>query len=113
LGKGSNTSQINGPVEFADHPIENELTWNELLNGESKFDPDSILPHVPFDVKSVIDSTKGIDDKFEKTPQWFRQTASWWAAGDLSDEEFLQSAHYLKERGFVDSSFDFRFLINQ
>ena len=112
LGQGNNIYTNNGIVEFADHPIENELTWEDLLYGESKFNSDSLLPHVPFNVKSEIQMNKEFDKNLENIPSWFGQTALWWAEGNLSDEEFLQSINYLRERGLINPYFDFRFLFN-
>ena len=98
-------------VEFADDPIKDEITWDEMLYGETKFDSSQIMDHVPFNLKSESKINE-LENNLSDLPEWFKQTAVWWAEGNLSDEEFVQSINYLKEEGLIDPYFDFRFLFN-
>ena len=110
LGSSQDLYMDNGNVEFKDHPIKNEFTWEELLYGELVFDSTEIMPHIPFKQKSQDEINEEFDDRLSNLPSWFKQTALWWANGLISDEEFVQSIHYLKEQGLIDPYFDFRFL---
>ena len=111
LGYNSDLYTDNGNVEFADHPIKDEITWHDIFYGKSEFDSSQIMDHVPFNLKSdsKINELKNI---LSDLPEWFKQTAVWWAEGNVSDEEFAQSINYLKEEGLIDPYFDFRFLFN-
>jgi len=110
LGSTYDWYKDNGDVEFADHPIKDEITWDEMLYGESKFDSSQIMPHIPFKLKSDAEINEELDDRLSNLPVWFKQTAIWWVEGNISDEEFVQSINYLKEEGLIDPYFDFRFL---
>jgi len=112
LGSTQDLYKDNGDVEFADHPIKDEITWDEWLYGESEFDSSKLLPHIPFKLKSDAEINEEINDRLSNLPEWFKQTAAWWADGNISDEEFVQSIVYLKEEGLIDPYFDFRFLFN-
>ncbi len=68
------------------------------------------MPHIPFKLKSDSKINEELDDRLSNLPVWFKQTAVWWAEGNISDEEFVQSINYLKEEGLIDPYFDFRFL---
>ena len=111
LGSSENLYKDNGNVEFADDPIKDEITWEEMLYGESEFDSSDILDHVPFNLKHES-KINGLENNLSDLPEWFKQTAVWWAEGNLSDEEFVQSINYLKEKDLIDPYFDFRFLFN-
>lgn len=110
LGSNDNLSQDFRVVEFNDDPISNELTWDEYLNGESVFNSTMISSHLPFALKSQEELDKEFENKFADMPEWFKQTAIWWVNGEISDEEFAQSIHFLKEEGTLDPYFDLRFL---
>ena len=110
LGSNQDFYIDNGNVEFADHPIKNELTWEELLYGELHFDSNIIMPYIPFKQNSEFEINDELDDRLTNVPSWFKQTALWWANGDISDEEFVQVIYYLKEQGLIDPYFDLRFL---
>jgi len=101
----------NGNVEFADGPIKEETTWEGKLYGESEFDSNQIMHHIPFKQKSLNEINEELDDKLSHLPFWFTKTAVWWANDKVSDEEFFQSIDYLKEQGLIDVDYDFRFLI--
>ena len=109
LGSSSDLYMENGNVEFADDPIKDEITWDEWLYGESEFDSNQIMDHVPFKLNSDYKINE-LENNLSNLPEWFKQTAVWWAEGKLSDEEFAQSIYYLKENGLIDPYFDFRFL---
>jgi len=100
----------NGDVEFADGPINEEISWDEMLYGESEFGSSQIMSHIPFKAKSPDEINAELDDRLSNLPVWFKKTTVWWAHGNISDEEFVQSIHYLKEQGLIDPYFDFRFL---
>lgn len=97
-------------IEFNDDPITNDLTWDEHLYGESKFDSTMISSHLPYDLKSQDELDEEFENKLSEMPDWFKQSAIWWADGKISDEEFSQSIHFLKEEGTLDPYFDIRFL---
>ncbi len=111
LGSSSELYTDNGNVEFADDPIKDEITWDEWLYGESEFDSNQIMDHIPFNLKSDSKINE-LKNNLSILPEWFKQTAVWWAEGNVSDEEFAQSINYLKEEGMIDPYFDFRFLFN-
>ena len=111
LGYNSDWYTDNGNVEFADDPIKDEITWDDLLYGKSEFDSSQIMDHIPFNLKSDSKINK-LENILSDLPEWFKQTAVWWAEGNVSDEEFAQSINYLKEEGLIDPYFDFRFLFN-
>jgi hypothetical protein len=110
IGSSQDLYKDNGDVEFADHPIKDEITWDELLYGESEFDSSQIMNHIPFKLKSDVEINEETVDKLSNLPVWFKEVSAWWADGNISDEEFVQSIHYLKEKGLIDPYFDFRFL---
>lgn len=111
LGASQDLYKDESIVEFADDPIKDEITWDEMLYGETKFDSSQIMDHVPFNLKSESKINE-LENNLSDLPEWFKQTAVWWAEGNLSDEEFAQSINYLKEEGLIDPYFDFRFLFN-
>ena len=111
LGSNSDWYTDNGNVEFADDPIKDEITWYDLFYGKSEFDSNQIMDHIPFNLKSDSKINE-FENNLSNLPEWFKQTAVWWAEGKLSDEEFAQSINYLKEEGLIDPYFDFRFLFN-
>ena len=110
LGSTQDLYKDNGDVEFADHPIKDEITWDELLYGKKEFDSSLVMPHNPFKLKSDAEINEELDDRLSHLPVWFKQTAVWWTEGNISDEEFVQSINYLKEEGLIDPYLDFRFL---
>lgn len=110
LGSTHDLFKDNGDVEFADHPIKDEITWDELLYGKTEFDASLVMPHIPFKLKSDAEINEELDDRLSHLPEWFKQTAVWWAEGNTPDEEFVQSINYLKEEGLIDPYLDFRFL---
>jgi hypothetical protein len=67
----------NGNVEFAELPIQNEVTWQELLYEESRFDVVPVLSHSPFKLKSLDEINEELDDNFFPLPLWFKQTVVW------------------------------------
>ncbi len=111
LGSSSELYTDNGNVEFADDPIKDEITWVEWLYGESEFDSNQIMDHIPFNLKSDSKINE-FENNLSNLPEWFKQTAVWWAEEKLSDKEFIQSINYLKEEGMIDPYLDFRFLFN-
>jgi hypothetical protein len=111
LGYNSDWYTDNGNVEFADDPIKDEITWDDLLYGKPEFDSSQIMDHIPFNLKSDSKINE-FENNLSSLPEWFKQTAVWWAEGNVSDEEFAQSINYLKKEGLIDPYFDFRFLFN-
>lgn len=47
---------------------------------------------------SVIDAP---DDITVSIPDWIKQTAGWWAAGDIDDTSFVQAIQYLINQGII------------
>ena len=97
-------------IEFNDDPINKELTWEDHLYGKSTFNSTQLNSHVPFDLKSQDELDEEFENKLSELPEWFKETAIWWANEEISDDEFAQSIHFLKEEGTIDPYFDLRFL---
>jgi len=110
LGSNGELGMDYDVIEFNDDPISDELTWEELLYGESVFNSTEISPHIPFGLKSQSELDAEFENRLSTIPDWFKETASWWANGEISDEEFSQSINFLKEEGSIDPEFDIRFL---
>jgi hypothetical protein len=110
LGSDDNLYTNFNVIEFNDDPIRDELTWEEHLYGESTFNSTQLNSHVPFDLKSQDELDEEFENKLSELPEWFKKTAIWWANEEISDDEFAQSIHFLKEEGSLDPYFDLRFL---
>ena len=110
LGSDDNLYTDFNVIEFNDDPITKELTWEEHLYGKSTFNSTQLNSHVPFDLKSQDELDEEFENRLSNLPEWFKQTAMWWANGEISDDEFAQSIHFLKEEGTLDPYFDLRFL---
>jgi len=95
---------------LTDGPLDDSITWDVLLEEtvpkywahEQKVVDDSkafltIIPSnmIAKDEKLISeDVTIGI-------PEWFRETANWWALDEITDKEFKKSVEYLVKEGVL------------
>ena len=53
---------------------------------------------------ALLDIGSGI--KPQSIPEWVRNTAGWWAQGDIDDDSFIQSVRFMIQEGIILVSYD-------
>jgi len=97
-------------IMLRDDPIDDEKTWDELLEEttpeywdrpvKTEENSNDIFSRIP---KTMISQ----DDKvFSKEivaglPIWFKQTAKWWAQDKITDNEFKKNVEFLLKSGII------------
>ena len=90
----------NSEVFFADDPIDDSITWQDLLNFKGDEIKSTLLDKLPYDFNAQ-EKLIFMSEDISGLPDWFKQTAEWWAAGEISDEEFVRSVDYLRDAGVI------------
>jgi len=94
---------------LADGPFDDAQTWDEMLEEitptywahEQKVDDDSkgFLSIIPSNM--IANNEKLTEDVTHGIPEWFRETAGWWAQDKITDKEFKKSVEYLVKEGIL------------
>jgi len=96
-------------ILFADGPLDDSQTWDELLEEikqdldgaeTSEEEPNDLLSRVPKNLKTQEEIIYA-DELISGLPEWFKTTASWWAEDKTTNEEFMKSVEYLRDAGII------------
>ena len=100
-------------IVLKDDPLDDEKTWSELMDEitpeywdrPAKSDDPTldILSRVPKNLVSQNDKVFS-EEVAMGLPNWFKQTAEWWAQDKITDKEFKKNVEYLIKSGIVKSS---------
>jgi hypothetical protein len=90
----------NHNVLFKDGPINNEVTWEEVLFADGSTENKANV------MDKVREKLKIEDQLYQQTdftglPDWFKQTAQWWVDDQITNEEFVRNVKYLKNSGII------------
>jgi len=95
---------------LTDGPLDDVVKWDELLeeitptywDREQKVDNDSkqFLSIIPSNLRTN-DEKLISEDVTSGLPEWFKETASWWAQDKITDKEFKKSVEYLVKEGIL------------
>ncbi len=101
-----------GDVEilFADGPLDDSVTWDELLEETtpqywdraetSEDETTQLLSRVPQNLKTQEEIIYA-DELISGLPEWFKTTAGWWAEDKITDSEMMKSVEYLRDAGII------------
>jgi len=101
-----------GDIEilFADDPIDESVTWDELLEDTttpywdraetSEDETAQLLSRVPQNLKTQEEIIYA-DELISGLPEWFKTTAGWWAEDKITNEEMMKSVEYLRDAGVL------------
>jgi len=97
-------------ILFADEPIKDEVTWDEMISditpnywdrpAKTEDNTKDILSRVPYKFKSE-ENIIFEDDIPLGIPEWFKNTAIWWVEEKITNEEMMKSVEYLREAGII------------
>ncbi len=88
-------------VLFKDGPITKDLvTWEDILLADGS-DENKVDVMTKVKEKMKIEEQEFQQTNFSGLPFWFKNTATFWADGKISDEEFVRSVKYLKDAGII------------
>jgi len=97
-------------ILFADEPIKDEVTWDEMISditsdywdrpAKTEDNIKDILSRVPYKFKSE-ENIIFEDDLPLGIPEWFKNTAIWWVEEKITNEEMMKSIEYLREAGII------------
>jgi hypothetical protein len=96
----------NHNVLFKDGPINNEVTWEDVLFADGSTENKANV------MEKVREKLKIEDQIYQQTdfsglPDWFKQNAQWWVDDEITNEDFVRSVKYLKDSGIIrDHQFD-------
>jgi len=96
------SSDTNSGILIADDPIDDSVTWEEKFSeiNSALRDGSSPQDNQPTDVSDFI-SKYSAEQLVLGLPDWFKQTAGWWAQDRISDEEFKSNIGYLINAGII------------
>ena len=103
------SSQGDSKILFADEPLDDVITWDEMISDNTPVYWDrpakeditkDILSRVPYNLKSEENIIYEGEVQLG-LPEWFKNTANWWAEEKITDEEMLKSIEYLRESGVI------------
>jgi len=90
-------------VLFKDDPLDKDVvTWDEIIQVKPQKDLDELLSKIPMFTMSDDERTF-LQEKISGMPDWFKQTAIWWAEDKISDDEFIKNVEYLRNAGILRS----------
>jgi len=90
----------NHNVMFADGPIKNDVTWEEVLLADGKVEnKETVMTKVREKLKIEDQIYQQTD--FDGLPDWFKQNAQWWVEDQITDEDFVRSVKFLKDSGII------------
>ena len=99
-------------IMMADDPIDPTITWDVLLEQTTPryWDRPPIVEDKTKEMLSRIPDNLFSDDKelFSGDgdfglPEWFKNTAEWWANDEITNNEFKKNVEYLIESGVIQS----------
>jgi len=93
-------SNMKSEIMMADHAIDNSVTWDELLSADTDEEAYDILSRVPSNFMSNENRIYG-QGEMEGMPNWFKETATWWIEGKITDEEFVETVSFLRNEGVI------------
>ena len=90
----------NHNVLFKDGPINNDVTWEEVLFADGSTENKVNV------MEKVREKLKIEDQLYQQTdftglPDWFKQTAQWWVDDQITNEDFVRNVKYLKDAGII------------
>ncbi len=93
-------SHMKSEIMMADHAINDDVTWDELLSADTDKEAYDLLSRVPRNFMSNENRIYG-PDEMEGMPNWFKETATWWIEGKITDEEFVETVSFLRNEGII------------
>lgn len=84
-------------VTVNDQPIDFIQSMDELGYWHIAF---SVEP-ISQDIVKISGFDKGIPPDLPRVPEWIKLGASWWAAGEISADEFLEGINFLFEKAII------------
>lgn len=100
----------NAEVLFTDGPIDDSITWDEILDNMRQNNADErsekTIEEIKSNIPHIIKSEEQLiyaDELISGLPEWFKTTAGWWAQDKISDKEFMKTVEYLRETGIIRS----------
>jgi len=101
-------------IIMADDPIDETVTWKEVIdelkppywdhappmNEQEK--TDELLSKIPYNLLSDDLSRYSEDNKLG-LPDWFKNTAKWWANDEITNKDFNKNVEYLLKSGIIRS----------
>jgi len=113
-------------IVMADDPIDETVTWEEVMeeitppywahtsfvDEEDKID--NMLSMIPANLLSN-DIPRFSEDNSLGLPDWFKETANWWANDEITNKDFNRNVEYLLKSGIIQShtSEIFQELVNE
>jgi len=89
-------------IMFADGPVDNTgPNWFDIIKYPGTNNKEKLFSIIPYDFESDLKGVYGDDDLHIGLPSWFKQTASWWLDGKITDDEFTKSVKYLRDMGLI------------
>lgn len=95
---------------LTDGPLDDSKTWDEMLEEitptywdreqETSSDSKSFLSIIPSNM-IANDEEFFEEDITDGLPEWFKDTAAWWAKDEIADKEFKKSVEYLVKEGVL------------
>jgi len=99
-------------IMMADDPIDDEVTWEEMISdltpdywdrpAKTDDNADDFLSLVPKNFATNEDEKFSAEDSLG-LPDWFKNTAQWWAKDKITDKEFKKNVEFLVKEGIVKS----------
>ena len=93
-------SNMQSEIMMADHAIDDEVTWVELLSADTDEEAYDLLSRVPSNFMSNEKRIYG-QDEMEGMAFWVKETATWWIEGKITDEEFVETVSFLRNEGII------------
>jgi len=99
-------------IVMADDPIDETVTWEEVIkeltpsywahtssvDEEDKID--DMLSRIPANLLSD-DISRFSEDNSLGLPDWFKETAQWWANDEITNKDFNRNVEYLLKSGVI------------
>ncbi len=90
----------NHNVLFKDGPINNEVTWKDVLFADGSTE-NKVNVMTKVREKLKIEDQLYQQTDFTGLPDWFKQTAQWWVDDQITNEDFVRNVKYLKDAGII------------
>jgi len=97
-------------ILFSDGPLDDSVTWDELLEETTipywdraetlEDETTKLLSRVPQNLKTQEEIIYA-DELISGLPEWFKTTAGWWAEDKITNEEMMKSVEYLRDAGII------------
>jgi len=103
------SSHENPEILMGDDPLDDSITWEQMMeeitpqywDRPAKIDEEkNVLSYIPDNF--ISGNGEGFsEDTVLGLPGWFKNTAAWWARGEITDKEFKKNVEFLVKNGIV------------